>query len=117
MSEGREIIDNNSKNMANKILFIGIGGAGSIMVDKAMKDHPELFESVAIDCGVNRDLSCHQLSLMDRHPYGESAGFTTIKENIDTLINENINEIKYFFDRYQNDRLHDINVICHKMNK
>ena len=103
--------------MANKILFIGVGGAGCIMADKAMKDHPELFESVAIDCGVNSDLSCHQLYLMDRHPYDESAGFTTIKENIDTLINENINEIKYIFDRYQNDRLHDSNVICHKMNK
>ena len=103
--------------MVNKILFIGVGSAGSIMVDKAMKDYPELFESVVVDCGVNRDLSCHQLSLMDRHPYDESAGFTTIKENVDTLINENINEIMYIFDRYQNDRLHDINVICHKMNK
>ena len=101
--------------MANKILFIGIGGAGSIMVDKAMKDHPELFESVAIDCGVNRDLSCHQLSLMDRHPYGESAGFTTIKENVDTLINENINEIKYIFDRYKNDSLDGIDIVSHKI--
>ena len=50
-------------------------------------------------------------------PYDENPGFTTIKENVDTLVNENINEIKYIFDRYQNDRLHDINVICHKMNK
>lgn len=115
MAEGREIIDNNSKNMANKILFIGIGGAGSIMAAKAMKDYSELFESVAVDCGVNRDLSCHQLNLMDRHPYDESAGFTTIKENIDTLINENINEIKYIFDRYQNDRLDNIDIICHKL--
>ena len=103
--------------MANKILIIGVGGAGSIMADKAMRDYPELFDSVAIDCGINRQLSCHQLDLMDRHPYGESAGFTTVKENVETLINENINEIKYIFDRYQNDRLHDINVICHKMNK
>ena len=81
--------------MRNKILFIGVGGAGSIMADKAMRDYPELFDSVAIDCGVNRELSCHQLSLMDRHPYDESAGFTTKKENVETLINENINEIKY----------------------
>ena len=103
--------------MANKILFIGVGKGGGIMADKAMRDYPELVDSVAIDCGVNRELSCYQLRLMDRHPYDESAGFTTIKENIDTLINENINEIKYIFDRYQNDRLHDINVICHKMNK
>ena len=101
--------------MANKILFIGVGGAGSIMADKAMKDYPELFESVAVDCGVNRDLSCHQLSLMDRPPYDESAGFTTVKENVDTLINENINEIKYILDRYKNDRLVDISVICHKL--
>ena len=78
--------------MRNKILFIGVGGAGSIMADKAMRDYPELFDSVAIDCGINRELSCHQLSLMDRHPYGESAGFTTQKENVESLINENINE-------------------------
>lgn len=30
--------------MANKILIIGVGGAGSIMADKAMKDYPELYE-------------------------------------------------------------------------
>ena len=72
--------------MANKILFIGVGGAGSIMADKATKDYPELFESVAVDCGVNRDLSCHQLNLMDRHPYDESAGFTTVKKNVQTLV-------------------------------
>ena len=101
--------------MANKILIIGVGGAGSIMADKAMKDYPELFESVAIDCGVNIDLSCHQLSLMDRHPYNESAGFTSVKENVETLINENINEIKYIFDRYQNDSLVEIDVICHRI--
>jgi hypothetical protein len=103
------------QNIANKILFIGVGGAGSIMAHKAMKDYSELFESVAVDCGVNRDLSCHQLNLMDRHPYDESAGFTTIKENVETLVNENINEIKYIFDRYQNDSLDDIGVICHRI--
>ena len=101
--------------MANKILLIGVGGAGSIMADKAMRDYPELFDSVAIDCGINRELSCHQLSLMDRHPYGESAGFTTQKENVESLINENINEIKYIFDRYQNDNLDEIDVVCHKI--
>ena len=101
--------------MANKILFIGVGGAGSIMADKAMRDYPELFDSVAIDCGVNRELSCYQLRLMDRHPYDESAGFTTVKENVDTLINENINEIMYILDRYKNYRLDDISVICHKI--
>lgn len=101
--------------MRNKILFIGVGGAGSIMADKAMKDYPELFDSVAVDCGINRNLSCYQLSLMDRHPYGESAGFTTIKKNVETLINENINEIKYIFDRYQNDNLDEIDVVCHKI--
>ena len=100
--------------MANKILIIGVGGAGSIMADKAMKDNPEMFESVAVDCGVNRDLSCHQLNLMERHPYGESAGFTTVKENVETLINENINEIKYIFDRYLNDSLDEIDGICYK---
>jgi hypothetical protein len=101
--------------MRNKILFIGVGGAGSIMADKAMRDYPELFDSVAIDCGINRELSCHQLSLMDRHPYGESAGFTTQKENVESLINENINEIKYIFNRYQNDNLDEIDVVCHKI--
>ena len=101
--------------MRNKILFIGVGGAGSIMADNAMRDYPELFDSVAIDCGINRELSCHQLSLMDRHPYGESAGFTTQKENVESLINENINEIKYIFDRYQNDNLDEIDVVCHKI--
>jgi hypothetical protein len=100
--------------MANKLLFIGVGGAGSIMADKAMKDYPELFESVTVDCGVNRDLSCYQLRFMDRHPYDESAGFTTIKENVETLIDENINEIKYIFDRYLNDNINDVGVICHK---
>ena len=103
--------------MRNKILFIGVGGAGSIMADKAMKDYPELFESVAVDCGVNRNLSCHQLSLMDRHPYDESAGFTTVNENVKMLVNENIIEIKYIFDRYKNDSLDDIGIICHKMRK
>lgn len=101
--------------MRNKILFIGVGGAGSIMADNAMRDYPELFDSVAIDCGINRELSCHQLSLMDRHPYGESAGFTTQKENVESLINENINEIMYIFDRYQNDNLDEIDVVCHKI--
>lgn len=101
--------------MRNKILFIGVGGAGSIMADKAMRDYPELFDSVAIDCGVNRELSCYQLRLMDRHPYDESARFTTIKKNVETLINENINEIKYIFDRYQNDNLDEIDVVCHKI--
>jgi len=115
MAKGREIIDNNSKNMANKVLFIGIGGAGSIMADKATKDYPELFESVAVDCGVNRDLSCHQLNMMDRHPYDESAGFTTVKKNVQTLVNEIINEIKYIFERYKNDSLDDIDIICHKL--
>ena len=101
--------------MANKIVFIGVGGAGSIMADKVMKDNPELFESVAVDCSINRDLSCHQLSLMDRHPYYEPAGFTTNHENVKTLIKENVNEIKYIFDRYQNDSLDDIDVICHRI--
>ena len=100
--------------MANKILFIGVGGAGSRVVDKAKKAYPELFDSVAINCGINRDLSCHQLDLMDRHPYGESAGFTNSKENVKSLINENINDIKYIFDRYKNDSLEDIGIICHK---
>lgn len=103
--------------MANKVLFIGVGGAGSIMADKAMKDHPDLFESVAIDCGVNRDLSCCQLDLMDRHPCDESAGFTTVKENVETLVNENINEIKYIFNSYKNDSLDDINLLCHTIEK
>ena len=53
--------------------------------------------------------------MMDRHLYDESAGFTTVKENVETLVNENINEIKYIFDRYKNDRLDDISVICHKI--
>ncbi len=34
MAEGREIIDNNRKNMANKILIIGVGSAGVILADK-----------------------------------------------------------------------------------
>ncbi len=101
--------------MANKILFIGVGGAGSIMADKAMKAYPELFESVSVDCGINREQSCRQLNLMDRHPYCESAGFTAIKKNVETLINENINEIKYIFERYKNDRLDEIDVVCHKI--
>ena len=95
--------------MRNKILFIGVGGAGSIMADKAMKDNPELFESVAIDCGTNRNLSCYQLNMMNRHPYDENPGFTTI--------NENINEIMYIFDCYNNDRLDDIDIICHTIEK
>ena len=103
--------------MANKVLFIGVGGAGSIMADKAMKDHPGLFESVAIDCSVKRDLSCCQLDLIDRHPCDETAGFTTVKENVETLVNENISEIKYIFDRYKNDSLDEIDITCHKIDK
>ena len=48
--------------MRNKILFIGVGRADSIMADKTMRDYPELFDSVVIDCGINRELPCHQLS-------------------------------------------------------
>jgi hypothetical protein len=106
-----------NRNMANKILFIGVGGAGCTMADKAMKDNPELFESVAIDCGTNRNLSCYQLNMMNRHPYDENPGFTTIKENVDTLVNENINEIMHIFDCYNNDRLDDIDIICHTIEK
>lgn len=95
------------QNMANKILFIGVGSAGSKVVDKAMKDYPELFESVAIDCGTNRNLSCYQLNMMSTHPYDENPGFTTIKEN----------EIKYIYDRYKNDSLDDIDLICHTIEK
>jgi len=101
--------------MANKILFIGVGGAGCIMADKAMKDNPELFESVAIDCGTNRNLSCYQLNMMARHPYDENPGFTRHKENVEMLVNENINEIKYIFDRYKNDSLDGIDVASHKI--
>ncbi len=103
--------------MANKILFMGVGGAGSIMADKAMKNNPDLFEGVAVDCGFNGDLSCYQLRLMDRHPCDELPGFTTIKGNVETLINENFNEIKYIFDRYQNNSLYDIDAICHVIEK
>ena len=104
-------------DMANKILFIGVGSAGSKVVDKSMKYYPELFESVAIDCGTHRNLSCYQLNMMSRHPYDENPGFTTIKENVDTLVNENINEIKYIFDSYKNDSLDDIDLICHTIEK
>lgn len=37
------------QNIANKILFIGVGGAGSIVADKVMKEYPELFNGIAID--------------------------------------------------------------------
>ena len=103
--------------MANKILFIGVGDSGSIIADKVMRNYPELFDSVAINCGINRNLNCHQLNLMDRHPYDEYAKFTSIQENVDTLINENRNEIRFIFDRYLNNSIDDIDVICHKMNK
>lgn len=71
--------------MINKILFIGVGGPGSIMADKAMKDYPELFESVAIDCGTNRNLSCYQLNMMSRHPYDENPGFTQPSKRMSIL--------------------------------
>ena len=35
--------------MGKKILFIGVGSAGCKIVDKAMKDNPDLFNSIAID--------------------------------------------------------------------
>jgi hypothetical protein len=54
---------------------------------------------------------------MDRHPCDELPGFTTIKGNVETLINENFNEIKYIFDRYQNNSLYDIDAICHVIEK
>jgi hypothetical protein len=101
MAEGREIIDNNSKNMANKILFIGIGGAGSIVADKVMKDYPELFNSIAIDGHPigDKGTSCPYIDLMEGRD--ENPGF--MKTHMQELLEEKMYEIREIFNQYLND--------------
>lgn len=101
MAEGREIIDNNSKNMANKILFIGIGGAGSIVADKVMKYYPELFNSIAIDGHPigDKGTSCPYIDLMEWR--NENPGF--MKTHMQELLEEKMYEIREIFNQYLND--------------
>jgi hypothetical protein len=77
-------------------------------------DSPNLQHEAEVVEPIDTICSCPQC-VIKLLPYDESAGFTTKKENVETLINENINEIKYIFDRYQNDSLDEIDVVCHKM--
>ena len=86
--------------MANKILFIGVGSAGSKVVDKAMKDFPELFESVAIGGHPisGEETSCPYINLL--HGRCEPAGFMNYKRNVQKVMEENMDVIKEMFKLY-----------------
>ena len=77
--------------MANKILIIGVGSAGSIVADKIMKDYPELFNSIAIDGHPigGEVTSCPYIDLMEGRP-NECPGFlgSHIQEQIEGKIDE-----------------------------
>jgi hypothetical protein len=90
------------------ILVVGLLGCNSKNESSIAQNEAGVVEPIDTIC------SCPQC-VIKLLPYDESAGFTTKKENVETLINENINEIKYIFDRYQNDSLDEIDVVCHKM--
>ena len=98
--------------MANKILFIGVGNAGSKVVDKVMKDYPELFNSVAI--GVHRykddGISCPYLDLLANHKYCENPGFMNNKENVSRVMEENMEDIRNIFKCYTED-IHDEDIV------
>ena len=86
--------------MKNKILFIGVGNAGSKVVDKAMKDYPELFESVAVNgypIG-GKDTACPYINLLQDRC--EPPGFMNHKENVQEVMEDNMDEIKEIFKRY-----------------
>lgn len=80
--------------MANKILFIGVGSTGSKVVDKAMKDNPDLFNSVAIDCHPigGEETSCPYIDLMEGRD--EPAGFMMYKRNVEEVLAEKMDEIR-----------------------
>ncbi len=86
----------------DKILFIGVGGAGSLVADKVAKDYPELFDSVAIDTGMisGVKISCSYLNLMEKHGRNENPGFTMNKQNVFDLIDKNEDEIRELFQYY-----------------
>ena len=86
--------------MANKIHFIGVGNAGSKVVNKAMKDYPELFESVAVNGHpVGGEMTaCPYINLMQRRC--EPPGFMDYKENVQEVMEENMDEIKEMFKQY-----------------
>lgn len=80
--------------MANKILFIGVGGAGSIVADKVMKDYPMLFNSIAIDGHPigGEVTSCPYINLMEGRD--EPAGFMMNKRNVEEVLAEKMDEIR-----------------------
>ena len=86
--------------MSNKILFIGVGDAGSRVVDKAMKDYPEYFESVAVNGHpVGGELtSCPYINLMEGRC--ETPDFMNYKENVQEVMEKHKDEIKEMFKRY-----------------
>jgi len=99
-------VDNNKtklmkQNIANKILFIGVGGAGSIVADKVMKEYPELFNSIAIDGHPigDKGTSCPYIDLMEGRD--ENPGF--MKTHMQELLEEKMYEIREIFNQYLND--------------
>lgn len=86
--------------MANKILFIGVGNAGSKVVNKAVKDYPELFESVAVNGHPvgGEKTACPYINLMEGRC--EAPGFMNYKENVQEVMEENMDEIKEMFKHY-----------------
>ncbi len=86
----------------DKLLFIGVGGTGSLVADKVAKDYPELFDCVAIDAGAmpGVKISCPFLNLMENHGRDENPGFTLNKQNVLDLIDQNEDEIREIFQYY-----------------
>lgn len=81
--------------MANKILFIGVGGAGSIVADKVMKNYPKLFNnSIAIDGHhIGGEVtSCPYINLMEGRD--EPAGFMMYKRNVEEVLAGKMDEIR-----------------------
>ena len=78
--------------MANKILFIGVGSAGSKVADKVMKDYPRLFNSIAIDGHPigGEEVSCPYIDLMEGR--NESAGF--MNYHMQEVLNGKMDEIR-----------------------
>ena len=81
--------------MANKILFIGVGSAGSKIVDKAMKENPDLFNSFAIDCHPigGEETLCPYINLMEGRD--EPAGFMMYKRNVEEVLAGKMDEIRH----------------------
>lgn len=80
--------------MGKKILFIGVGSAGCKIVDKAMKDNPDLFNSIAIDCHPigGEETLWPYIDLLEGRD--EPAGFMMYKRNVEEVLAGRMDEIR-----------------------